>query len=176
MTIPNHSNEVNMLNWIRPITTKVSYAILLAILMFSLTGSFPARVLASCYGKTCDGRDPVASGCSGVTKLSLDLSTTGASYPGLDELRYASNCNAAWTRVTNQGCCWWYMGATAWSYENYSYSYQGGGSPGQSGYTPMVSHVTETGANNPAKSGAKVWGNPVSVPISKSSGLCTGWW
>jgi hypothetical protein len=165
-----------MSNRIWSIMMKAAYATLLAILMFSLTGGFPTRVLASCYGKTCDGKGPVANGCSGVTKKSLDLSTTGSSYPGLDELRYASNCNAEWARVTNQGCCWWYMGATAWSYENYSYSQQGGGIPGQSIYTPMVSHVTETGANNPGKACAKVWGDPVSVPISKSSGLCTGWW
>lgn len=170
-----------MFNRIWPIMMKVSYVTLLAILMLALTGSFPTRVLASCSGITCDGKDPGANGCGSdaQTKLKIDdLSTTGLSYPGLLELRYSSTCKAEWAKVTNHGCsgCWWYMGATAWSYENYSYSKQGGGLPGQSIYTPMVSHVTETGANNPGKACGKVWGDPVSVPISKSSALCTGWW
>ncbi len=156
-----------MPNRIRSIMMKVAYATLLAILMFSLTGSFPTRVLASCSGKTCDGKWPDVEGCaSGAqTKLKIDdLSSTGLSYPGLLELRYSSTCKAE------------YMGATAWSYENYSYSYQGGGNPNASVFTPMVSHVTETGGNNPGKACGKVWGSPVSVPISKSSALCTGWW
>jgi hypothetical protein len=170
-----------MLNRIRSRMMKVSYATLLAMLLFTLTGSgsFPTKVLASCSGVNCAGADPQAQGCaSGATTVAsiVDLSTTGLSYPGLLELRYSGSCKAEWARVTNHGCCWWYMGATAWSYENYSYSYSGGGSPYELIYTPMVSHVTESGANNPGKACGKVWGSSVAVPILKNSGLCTGWW
>lgn len=50
---------------------------------------------ASCYGSTCNGKDPVDYGCTEISTI-----RTKACAGGTLELRYSKSCNAKWAKVT----------------------------------------------------------------------------
>ncbi|WP_437279083.1 DUF2690 domain-containing protein [Sorangium sp. So ce375] len=56
--------------------------------------------LGSCYGASCTGQDPGATGCEGdaVTRASSDI-VSGYSVIGRIVIRYSPSCNAAWART-----------------------------------------------------------------------------
>lgn len=66
-----------------------------AISATALTIGAPTALAASCYGTTCSGLDPQATGCS-ADAVTLGSATTG---DVTVNLRYSSNCGAAWVRI-----------------------------------------------------------------------------
>jgi len=78
---------------------RVGYIILL-VLFF--TGIFPAKdaFALSCYGSTCNNKDPNAYGCSAITVS--EVYGSGASGPMDAQLRYSSGCGTQWTKVENE--------------------------------------------------------------------------
>ncbi|MER5700474.1 DUF2690 domain-containing protein [Micromonospora sp. NPDC002296] len=79
---------------------------------------------------SCNGKDPNAMGCSGVTTDSVTAKNSI-----FIELRYSSTCQAYWTRYTN------YPGgaSTAWIRGNsVNYKKDLAGYAGETGWTPMA--------------------------------------
>lgn len=83
--------------------------LLVVMMALTFTSAFvpdatPVRA-ASCYGHTCNGKDPISQGChyDAVTKTQAPIwygyaiSWQG----GVVELRYSAACNARWARVTS---------------------------------------------------------------------------
>ncbi|WP_431974630.1 DUF2690 domain-containing protein [Micromonospora haikouensis] len=79
---------------------------------------------------SCNGKDPSAMGCTGVTKK--DVVAKNGVYI---ELRYSSTCQAYWTRYTNTPG----SSGTAWVRGNsVNYSKQLAAYAGETGWTPMA--------------------------------------
>jgi hypothetical protein len=65
----------------------------------TVLGPVASASAATCFGSSCTGKDPQASGCSDVNTKTLDhisLSTYGSDYV---ELRYSPTCHAAWVKT-----------------------------------------------------------------------------
>lgn len=62
----------------------------------------PARAAVSCYNTSCDGHDPVSSGCDSdaQTKYTATSNDLGGGLRATISLRYSVACLAAWGKVT----------------------------------------------------------------------------
>lgn len=60
-----------------------------------------ASAASSCYGSSCEGRDPAQTSCvnDAYTILSRDAVTSSGDWGNL-ELRYSPSCHSNWTRFT----------------------------------------------------------------------------
>ncbi|MEU4235281.1 DUF2690 domain-containing protein [Nonomuraea sp. NPDC026600] len=75
----------------------------------------PAGTTATCYGNTCSGKDPNATGCSAGATVLADMVVLGFSAKQfLVRLSYSPACNASWTDIQaiNQPDC--YGGEYIW--------------------------------------------------------------
>ncbi|MEV1172148.1 DUF2690 domain-containing protein [Nonomuraea sp. NPDC049784] len=69
----------------------------------------PAKVTATCYGNTCAGKDPNATGCSAdmQSPAAYQYVDYEGSHDFLVRLSYSPACNASWTDIheINSGDC-----------------------------------------------------------------------
>jgi len=98
--------------------------------------SVPANA-AACYGFTCDGVDPLNSGCASDAYTVAGGSFTSPSGRYI-ELRYSPSCGSAWARWSVGGSTATHM--TIYSYNKYNtlLNYENGHATGMSGWTLMV--------------------------------------
>lgn len=77
---------------------------LLAALTVVPSTAAEASSSPSCYGQTCDGKDPAATNCTedNHTIYSKEAIVDGVSY-GVVELRYSPSCYANWVRFAPWG-------------------------------------------------------------------------
>lgn len=83
---------VNLGSRRRPVALTL-LALLLSCLAVAVTAQ-PAAA-ASCYGSTCNGKDPNAQGCSAVNVAATQVWQSSFSVA----MRYSSGCAARWTRM-----------------------------------------------------------------------------
>lgn len=87
-------------------TPSVLGAILIALLTFTgvVVPATSASAAPSCYGSSCEGRNPQSTNCvnDARTLLSREARTSGSSW-GILELRYSPKCYSNWTRFTPWG-------------------------------------------------------------------------
>lgn len=75
----------------------------------------PVGTAATCYGNSCSGKDPNATGCSAGAQVLADMVVLGFSAKEyLVRLSYSALCNASWTDIQaiNQPDC--YGGEYIW--------------------------------------------------------------
>lgn len=60
------------------------------------------NAVVSCYGSSCDGQDPGATGCEtdATTVASSNVTTTSGGVIGTIAIRYSAACRAAWARTS----------------------------------------------------------------------------
>ena len=80
-------------------------AVVLAIFIGSVALSAPVATASSqlsCYGESCDGKDPAASICAADARTiqSGSAKTESGKDYGLLELRYSPKCHSNWVRFT----------------------------------------------------------------------------
>lgn len=79
-------------------------AVMLAMFIGSVVLSAPAATASSqpsCYGASCDGKDPAASNCTTDARTIQSGSAKIESHDyGLLELRYSPKCHSNWVRFT----------------------------------------------------------------------------
>lgn len=88
----------------------------LALLLAGCLVSMPVTVSAtgpSCYGSSCDGRDPAKTSCVHDARTLMSRHAHRTSPPrtadiGILELRYSPSCHSNWVRFTP------WTGSTAW--------------------------------------------------------------
>ena len=69
-------------------------ALVNAILLSTTAGA------AGCSGYTCDGKDPVAMGCSSGAVTAASKKSTGVFWRTFVELRWSPTCKTNWTRIS----------------------------------------------------------------------------
>jgi hypothetical protein len=85
---------------------RLSSAVMALALAIGIMAVVPGHAAAySCYGSSCDGRNPVQYGCNldGVTAETVPILTNGSygTQVGWFQLWYSTNCGAAWVGIGN---------------------------------------------------------------------------
>lgn len=84
----------------RLILAVMSTAAILAGMTATMTVPAKADSVPGCFSASCDHHDPIAEGCSASVFPAADVTYDAVSYSIHIELRYSSDCGAAWARVT----------------------------------------------------------------------------
>lgn len=117
---------------------------------------------ASCYASSCTGLDPISEGCSSDARTIYQKTGVGRWGSGILELRYSTNCAAAWAKVyddgSDNGDVAWVTNTQGWTITQ-PVDFWGGDA-----YTDMVDDL------GVVQSQACIGHN------GSNSSTCTGWW
>lgn len=142
---------------------KLISMLIIIILLIIMTGvPKDGDVMAgSCYGSSCQGLDPNATGCDHFAGTHLE-NQMGSVYV---ETRKSQGCNVKWTRVTNISGNYQYIAATVrHSTGSYSVSSPGLVENSHKIYTRMVGIMLGS-----VRSCGKGGQSPIPVPIAEDN-------
>lgn len=80
---------------------RLALVVVVSMLGFAVVPAATASATPSCYGSSCEGRDPAATNCvnDARTILSRNAVTPAGNWGNL-ELRYSPSCYTNWTAMT----------------------------------------------------------------------------